>query len=107
MEIESKRNGTKKVSDAEANNNAEALESLTQELSVMRKDILTAERIAKQSEVIYLNLFIFYTVQISEHGKISKIIFNVILLFLNSSAFAFLLIMFLDLVTFLHGTIRC
>ena len=52
LEIENKRSGTKKISDAEANNNAEALESLTQELSVMRKDILTAERIAKQAEVI-------------------------------------------------------
>ena len=59
LEIENKRNGTKKFSDAEANNNAEALESLTQELTVMRKDILTAERIAKQAEVIKLNKLIY------------------------------------------------
>ena len=60
LEIENKRNGTRKISDAEANNNAEALESLTQELSVMRKDSLTAERIAKQSEVIQFNLLFFF-----------------------------------------------
>ena len=59
LEIENKRSGTKKISDAEANNNAEALESLTQELVVMRKDILTAERIAKQAEVIRINKKIY------------------------------------------------
>jgi hypothetical protein len=51
LESETKRNGSKKLSDAEANNAADTVDTLTQEVAMLKRDLLTAERIAKQSEV--------------------------------------------------------
>ena len=55
LEVESKRSSNKKVIEADSNNTANTVESLSNEISEMRRQIVTAERIAKQSEVsIYL-----------------------------------------------------
>ena len=51
LEVETKRSGNRRGSDAEAGQGADTLDSLTQEIISLKKDIQTAERIAKQSEV--------------------------------------------------------
>lgn len=51
LESETKRNGSKKLSEAEANNAADTVDTLTQEVAMLKRDLQTAERIAKQSEV--------------------------------------------------------
>ena len=51
LEVETKRSSTKKVSEADANQAADSVETLAQEILSLRKDVQTAERIAKQSEV--------------------------------------------------------
>ena len=51
LEVETKRSSTKKVSEADTNQAADSVEALTQEVLSLKKDVQTAERIAKQSEV--------------------------------------------------------
>ena len=51
LEVETKRSSTKKVSEADANQAADSVETLAQEVLSLKKDVQTAERIAKQSEV--------------------------------------------------------
>ena len=50
LEVETKRSSTKKVSEADTNQAADSVEALTQEVLSLKKDVQTAERIAKQSD---------------------------------------------------------
>ena len=54
LEVETKRSSNRRVSEADANQASDTVDSLAQEVALLKKDIQTAERIAKQSEVIIL-----------------------------------------------------
>lgn len=60
MEVETKRSSNKKVSAADTNQATDSVDSLTQEISSLKKDVQTAERIAKQSEVNLSKHFIVH-----------------------------------------------
>lgn len=53
LESETKRSSSKKPTEAEANNAADTVDNLNQEVAMLKRDLQTAERIAKQSEVAW------------------------------------------------------
>mmetsp|Transcript_10202 Transcript_10202/g.9891 ORF Transcript_10202/g.9891 Transcript_10202/m.9891 type:complete len:354 (+) Transcript_10202:138-1199(+) len=52
LEVETKRTSNRRISEADANQAADSAESLSQEVALLKKDLQTADRIGKQSEVI-------------------------------------------------------